>query len=161
MSIIKWLDKNFEYICLAVLLIIMTVLSFTNVVLRYVLKSPLSWSDEVCCYCLALSAFLALPCSIRNRVVIKVDTLTTLLPDGVNKILGTICHALMIVFLVICVKGGLDLAANAASVGQTSPALSIPVDKLYYFMTFCFALAIVRTIQIVILDWTTKKEETK
>lgn len=33
MSVLKWLDKNLEIGCMAVLLIIMTALSFTNVVL--------------------------------------------------------------------------------------------------------------------------------
>lgn len=159
MSIIKWLDKNLEYICLAGLLIIMTVLSFTNVILRYVFKAPLSWSDEVCCYCLALSAFITLPCAIRTRVVISVDTLTTLLPEGIKKVLSTICHVLMIAFLFFCVKGSLDLAANAVSVNQTSPALGIPVGYLYYFVAGCFVLAIGRTIQIMYLDWFGKEEK--
>lgn len=52
MRVLKWLDKNLEIGCMAVLLIIMTALSFTNVVLRYGFSSALSWSDEVCCYCL-------------------------------------------------------------------------------------------------------------
>lgn len=50
MRVLKWLDKNLEIGCMAVLLIIMTALSFTNVVLRYCFSNALSWSDEVCCY---------------------------------------------------------------------------------------------------------------
>ena len=56
MKLIRWLDKNFELTILAVLLAVMSVLSFANVIMRYCFKSALSWSDEVCCYCLALSA---------------------------------------------------------------------------------------------------------
>ena len=59
MVALKWLDKNFEICCMSVLLAIMTVLSFTNVVMRYCFNNALSWSDEICCYCLAISAFLA------------------------------------------------------------------------------------------------------
>ena len=35
MSFLKKLDKNFELVCLAILLMIMTVLSFANAVMRY------------------------------------------------------------------------------------------------------------------------------
>ena len=90
MSFLKWLDKNFEYVCLAFFLVIMTVLSFANVILRYCFKSPLGWSDEICCYCLALSAFFCLSCSIRHRSAIRVDTLTVMLPKAVKNVLQ--CH---------------------------------------------------------------------
>jgi TRAP-type C4-dicarboxylate transport system permease small subunit len=158
-SIIKWLDKNLEYICLAVLLIVMTVLSFTNVVLRYCFQSALSWSDEVCCYCLALSAFASLPCSIRYRTAIRVDTLVTVLPQRVKKILSLVCDVIMVVFLGVCIKGGVDVALNSASINQKSPALQIPVVWLYGVMTFFFALSILRTVEVVIKDLKGKQEE--
>lgn len=159
MSFVKWLDKNFEAVCLAALLIVMTVLSFTNVIMRYCFKSALSWSDEVCCYCLALSAFFSLPCSIRYRTTIKVDTLVALFPAGMQKVLSCICNIIMMVFLGFCVKGGLDVAATAAGINQRSPALQIPVSNLYYITTFCFVLAILRSVQILVMDLKGTKEE--
>ena len=156
MSILKKLDKNFEFICLAVLLAIMTVLSFANVVMQYCFKAPIFWSDEVCCYCLALSAFFCLPASIRYRTAIRVDTLTAVLPRSVQKVLQIICDVIMIVFLAICVKGGIDVAANAAKIAQKSPALQIPVSLLYMIMTFCFLLAIFRSVQVI---WLSMKEK--
>ena len=159
MTFLKKLDKNFELICLAILLMIMTVLSFANVVMRYCFKAPIYWSDEVCCFCLALSAFFCLPYSIRWRTAIKVDTLTTALPKVVQKILQVICDLIMLAFLGICVKGGFDLVANAAKIAQKSPALQIPVNILYCVMTFCFILAIFRTLQVLALEYICKKED--
>ena len=159
MSFLKWLDKNFEYLFLAFFLIVMTILSFVNVILRYVFKQPLSWSDEICCYCLALSAFFCLSCSIRQRSSIRVDTLTTILPKNVQKWLNVVCGVIMIVFMCLCVWGGLEVAANAASVSQKSPALQIPVAALYYVITFCFVLSILRQVQAIILEIKGVKEE--
>ena len=156
MSILNKLDKNFEFICLAVLLAVMTVLSFANVVMRYCFRAPIFWSDEVCCYCLALSAFFCLPASIRYRTAIRVDTLTAVLPRSVQKVLQIVCDVIMIVFLAICVKGGIDVAANAAKIAQKSPALQIPVSFLYVIMTFCFLLAIFRSVQVI---WLSLKEK--
>ena len=147
MSFLKWLDKNFEYVCLAILLIIMTLLSFANVVLRYCFNSSFSWSDEVCCYCLALSAFFCLPCSIRFGSAIKVDTFVTMLGKKAQGIMLIICDVVMGVFFVICTKGGFDIAAKALRAHQKSPALQAPVAVFYYVVAFCFILAIVRTIQ--------------
>lgn len=159
MSFVKWLDKNLEYFCLAVFLVIMTVLSFTNVIMRYFFHNALSWSDEVCCYCLALSAFFCLSCSIRHHSAIRVDTLTSMLPEKVQKVLNYVCNVIMILFIVLCVKGGLDVAANAAKINQKSPALQVPVAWFYYVMTFCFVLSIIRCVQVIIQDIRGVKEE--
>ena len=153
MSFLRKLDKNFEFFCLAGLLIIMTVLSFANVVMRYFFKAPIFWSDEVCCYCLALSAFLCLPCSIRYKSAIRVDTFVTLLPKFLQKFLMVVCDVIMIAFLLWCVKGGVDVAGIAAKINQKSPALQIPVAYFYYFMTFCFCLAIFRSVQSIYLTF--------
>lgn len=149
MVFLKWLDKNFEYVCLAILLAIMTILAFANVVLRYCFNGALSWSDEVCCYCLALSAFFCLPCSIKAGSVIRVDTLVNLLGKKTQTIFALICDGLMGLFLVLCIKGGIDIAAKALLVHQKSPALQVPVALFYDITTFCFVLALLRTIQSI------------
>ena len=80
MKILQKLDKNFEYIVLALMLSTMCLLSFANVISRYVFNQALTWSDEVCCYLLAISAFFCLPCAIRNNSTLKVDTFTNIFP---------------------------------------------------------------------------------
>ena len=61
MKLVKWLDKNFELVILAIMLAVMCCLSFANVIMRYAFHHALTWSDEICCYLLALSAFYCLP----------------------------------------------------------------------------------------------------
>ncbi len=160
MSVLKWLDKNLEIGCMAVLLIIMTALSFTNVVLRYGFSSALSWSDEVCCYCLAISAFLSLPATIRNRSMIRVDTFMMMFSMRVQKVVSIVCTLLMGVFCTVLTGGAFRLLAVTVRSGQRSPALQIPVAYFYRAMTCCFILAVIRAVQVVVLD-VLGKEETK
>ena len=126
--------------------------------MRYCFKAPIFWSDDVCCFCLALSAFFCLPYSIRWRTAIRVDTFASMLPKAAQRILQVVCDVIMLVFLGICVKGGFDLVGNASKIAQKSPALQIPVHILYAVMTFCFCLAIFRTVQVLVLEFTAKKE---
>lgn len=150
MKSIKWLEKNFELAILAAFLIIMSVLSFANVILRYCFHQALSWSDEVSCYCLALSAFFCLPCAIRMGTSIKVDTFTTILPLNMQRIINMVCNVGMIVFLVWLFKGTIVIIQNAAKIKQASPALQIPLAYLYGIMGFAIVLAILRYIQAII-----------
>ena len=87
------------------------------------------------------------------------DTLVTVLPQRVKKILSLVCDVIMVVFLGVCIKGGVDVALNSASINQKSPALQIPVVWLYGVMTFFFALSILRTVEVVIKDLKGKQEE--
>lgn len=151
MKILKWLDKHFEHVILAVLLMILTVLSFGNVVMRYALKSGMSWSDEVCKYALVLSGFFSIPCWIRYNTGIKVDALTELLPETVKKVLLYATDLIMIVLLGTMAKGSAELVKTCMSVNQKSPALQIPMAYLYGMITAAFILSIFRYIQMMVL----------
>ena len=156
MKLIKWLDKNFELAVMAVMLAVMSILSFVNVIMRYFFKSALSWSDEVC---LALSAFFALSCAIRMGTSIRVDTFVTLLSKKAQKILELVCSVVMIGFLAFVLKGTFEITANAARIGQASPALRIPLAYLYGIMAFAVVLAIFRYVQVIYKSVTGKNEE--
>ena len=158
MSVLKWLDRNFELACMAVILAIMTVLSFANVVMRYCFGSALSWSDEVCCYGLAISAFISLPATIRLRRMIREDTFTVMLSKKIQKWIGILCTVIILGFSGLCVKGSLDLIAVTVKTGQRSPALQIPVAYFYEVMMVCFVLAIIRAVEVLVLDLTGKEE---
>ena len=157
MKAIKWLDKNFELLVLALMLALMSVLSFANVIMRYCFKSAFSWSDEVCCYCLALSAFFALPCAIRMGSSIRVDTFIHMFPEKVRKVLNLVTNVIMIVFLGFTLGGVMEITANAAKVNQASPALRIPMASLYTIMGFAIALAIFRYVEVTIFELKGKK----
>lgn len=150
MKQIKWLEKNLELMILAAMLVVMSCLSFANVIMRYAFHNALSWSDEVCCYLLALSAFYALPCAVRYGVSIKVDTFTTMMSKSVQKVLGLVCDVIMIVFLTWLLKGTLEITASSAAIGQASPALGIPVAGIYGCMAGGIALGIVRYVQLMV-----------
>lgn len=158
MPVLKWLDRNFEIACMAVILAVMTVLSFANVVMRYCFGSALSWSDEVCCYGLAISAFISLPATIRLRRMIRVDTFTVMLSKKLQKWIGILCNVIILGFSGLCVKGSLDLIAVTVKTGQRSPALQIPVAYFYEVMMVCFVLAMIRAVEVLVLDLTGKEE---
>lgn len=159
MKILQKLDKNFEYIVLALMLSTMCLLSFANVISRYVFNQALTWSDEVCCYLLAISAFFCLPCAIRNNSTLKVDTFTNIFPIRIRKILDIVCNLIMISILGFLFYGTLNLVDKATLIHQASPALGIPVAFLYKIMAFDIALGVFRYLQKIY--WQFTKEEQK
>lgn len=151
MMFLKWLDRHFEHTVLAVLLVVLTVLSFMNVVMRYGFQSGLSWSDEVCKYSLVLSGFFSMPCWIRYNNGIRVDALMGMLPEKIRQFFVYLTDLLMIGFLCFLTKGAVDMVESCARIQQKSPALQLPMAYLYGIIAFTFVLSVIRYIQIMVL----------
>ena len=149
MAIARWLDKNFEYVILAVLLMVLSFFSFGNVVLRYCFGSSIIWADEVCRYALVLSGFFSIPCWVRNGTGIRVDALLLVLPVRVRNVCEYFVDLIMIALFAYLLKGTDMVIAGAIKINLLSPALRLPMFYLYYTIWFAFFLSLVRLVQAV------------
>jgi len=152
MKILKWLDKNFELVLLGILLAVLTSFSFTNVVLRYVVKQGIPWSDEVCKYSFVLSGFFSVPIWIRYSTGLRVEAFVGMIPKIVRKILSYLIFAVMLVFFCVMMDGILTVIEGAKRINQLSPALRLPMVYLYTLIAIAFFLSIVRLIQVISLQ---------
>lgn len=164
MSVWKFLEKNFELILLAIMLAVFTVLMFLNVVLRYTLGSGIVWGDELCRYCLVMSTFFSIPIWIRRRSGIRVDAVLSLLPKKIQSYLDVLVHLLLLGMLVFIFVSSLSVYQTIAASKQVSAAMRMPTSWLYGGASFGFFLAIVRTVQVLVImvrDLNKRKEETE
>ena len=149
MSVWKFLDKKFELVVMAIFLAIFTVLMFTNVILRYLFGTSIVWGDELCRYCLVGSTFFSIPVWIRRRSGIRVDAVVSLLPKKVQKILDVLVYAVLIVFFTFLFIKGVSTYQNMAASGQASAAMHMPTKYLYLVVEIGFALAILRSVEVL------------
>lgn len=147
MATIRWLDKNFEYAILAVLLFTLTVFSFSNVVLRYCFGSSIIWADEVCRFALVLSGFFSIPCWVRNKTGIRVDALLVLLPAKARAVCEYAVTFAMLALFAYLLKGTGMVVAGAVRINLVSPSLQFPMHYLYDAIWFAFLLSVVRLVQ--------------
>lgn len=151
MSVLKFLEKNFELMLLAVMLAVFTVFMFLNVVLRYTSGSSIVWGDELCRYCLVTSTFFSIPIWIRRRSGIRVDAVLSLLPERIQAYLDILVHLLLLGMLGYVFISSLSVYQTIAASGQVSAAMRMPTSWLYGGAAFGFFLAILRTIQVLVL----------
>ena len=152
MKILNWLDKNFELVLLGFLLAILTSFSFVNVVLRYVIKQGIPWSDEVCKYSFVLSGFFSIPIWIRYSTGLRVEAFVEMIPKIIRKILSYLIYAAMLVFFCIMMHGIMTVIEGAKRINQLSPALRLPMVYLYFLIAIAFTLSIVRLIQVIFIQ---------
>lgn len=82
MKVVKWLDLHFEECLMVILLVLITVVSLMQVIVRNIETLPaLKWAEEFCRFCWIGSVFLSLPYTIRSVSMLRVCVLLDLLPQ--------------------------------------------------------------------------------
>jgi TRAP-type C4-dicarboxylate transport system permease small subunit len=150
-KILYWFDQHLEESVLLACLILITILTSINVVLRYVFNMSLTWSEEICKLCLVTSGFYSLGYCIRFNKMIRVDAVIQLLGKKITVLAKYLSWVFMLIFLVFLVIGSFHVITKAIANVQINPALQIPIYITYMIpLSGCF-LALFRIFQLFYL----------
>lgn len=111
--------KGFEENAIALLLGLMVLVTFVNVVLRYVFNDALIWGLEVTLILFAWLVLLGISYAVRETAHLGVDALTSILPPRVARIVALIAAAVCLAYSLLLVKGAWDYWAPFAGLWQT------------------------------------------
>lgn len=111
-----------------------------QVVFRFVLKTPLAWSDELATYSFVWLALLGSTVGVRENAHIGVDAVVRLFPLAHRRRIAFASLTLIAAFLVVLVKLGLDLLGRVED--QRSAALGIAVFWVYLAVPVTAALMV-------------------
>ena len=112
--------NEIEEIIIAALLGIMTVLTFTNVVLRYGFNHSIIWSLEVVLTLFAWLVLFGIAYGFKVTAHLGVDAVTNLLSPGPRKVVALIAAACCILYALLLAKGCWDYWAPFADLPPTS-----------------------------------------
>ncbi|MCK0138219.1 TRAP transporter small permease [Aliiroseovarius sp. F47248L] len=113
-------SNGFEETVIAIILGLMTMITFVNVVLRYVFNSSLIWGLEVTLILFAWLVLLGVSYGVKVTAHLGVDALTNLLPEGPRRVLALIAAAICIIYTFLLLKGAWDYWAPYAALDRTS-----------------------------------------
>lgn len=105
---------------IAILLGVMTVLTFVNVVLRYVFQSSLIWGLELTLALFAWLVLIGVSHAVKINAHLGVDAVINLLSPPARRILALIAGVLCVFYAVLLMKGAWDYWAPFAGLEQTS-----------------------------------------
>lgn len=159
MRVIKWLDKNFEFIFMCGLLAIMTVVMFVQVVARYIFDSAMHWPEELCRYCFVTSVWFCCSYSVRYRTNLRIDSLLTVLPKKAAFVLDIFVDIVTIAVYAAFFYGSYQATMNSYALGSATPAMGMPQWIVYMFMPIGFGISILRGIQTIILKFIERRKE--
>lgn len=114
-----WGDRIEETI-IALLLGMMTLLTFANVVARFVFNSNILWALELTVFMFAWLVLLGVPYAVKKHVHLGVDAVVNLLPPPARRIMALCAVGACLLFSLLMVKGAYDYWAVFADLPPTS-----------------------------------------
>lgn len=112
--------NTFEETAIAVLLGLMTLVTFINVVLRYGFNTGLIWGLEVTSYLFAWLVLFGISYGVKTTSHLGVDALTSLFSAPVRKAIALLAGVFCIAYAFLIAKGAWDYWAPFAGLDATS-----------------------------------------
>lgn len=149
----KILDHLEESLC-CLCLIVMTVLTFVNVIARYVFSASLSFSEEITTYLFVLLSLLGAAIAAKRGAHLGFTLLSDHVGPKTGRILGIIASACSVIFAAVICYFGVFMTINQFNKGQLTAGTQLPewifgsfVPIGALFVTIRFAQNLIRLIQ--------------
>ncbi|MGB4437803.1 MAG: TRAP transporter small permease [Sedimentibacter sp.] len=152
---------NFEEKALTVILAIMVVIIFMATFFRFTNIMIIPWAEELARYLMVWLVFLGIGAGAKKNRHFTVDNLVNALPLSTHKTFFIIRTAIIVIYCGFISYVGFGLINSLRLMGQTSPALRVPMWFVYSAIPIGLILMIVRTMQFVIRKYGQDKDNNK
>ncbi|MBP3539810.1 MAG: TRAP transporter small permease [Oscillospiraceae bacterium] len=148
-KILDYIEESLVCVCL----IVMTALTFVNVVARYVFSASLSFSEEITTYLFVLLSLLGSAIAAKRGAHLGLTIITDKVGPKAGRILGIISMAFATAFSAIICYFGFFMALNQYNKGQLTAGTQLPewifgsfVPIGALFVTIRFAQNLIRLL---------------
>ncbi len=126
---LAWTVANFEEVATGLLLGVMIGSIGLSVFCRYVLQTPLSWTEEVVLLCMVWVCFLGASMATKHKEHIVIDIVLSLVPRRLAKTMEILSLSVVTAVLALLLWQGILLVEVTQDVATT--ALGIPTMYMY------------------------------
>lgn len=127
----------------------MVLLTCWQVLTRYVLKNPSTWSEELVGYLFAWMSLLGASLVTCERGHMNIPIIVERFSEPVQKLLNCLGEVIAFLFsAVILVFGGVQITTLA--MGQMTSSLGVPIGIFYIVLPLCGALNMIYTVLNII-----------
>jgi len=147
--VLRALDRLEEYLT-AALLAAMTLLTLTQVVLRYVFDTGLIWGLEATTYLFGWLVLLGISIGVRTNSHIAVDFVSARLAPAARRLLSLAAAGLMLTYTVLMFYAGWTLVVQLRAFGSLAHDIPLPRWVLLSSLPVGFALLGLRIVQLAL-----------
>lgn len=154
-NIINRMNLGMKHL-LNVMMFVMVIVVFLQVLFRFVIDSPLAWTEEMARYLLIWITFLGAAYAMSVKAHPGVEIVVEKLPKRLQKGVLVISTLLSILFFLILITQSIEMIQR--SMIQTSPALHLPMGWVYTIIPVSSVLFLINLLYITITELVSKGE---
>jgi C4-dicarboxylate transporter DctQ subunit len=141
---INYLEEGF----IAFLLTAMTLITFSQVVARYIFNSGAVWALELTTYLFAWLVMFGAAYCVKKGVHISIDAFVNLFSAKIGRILTLIAIGFCLLYCAILFIGGWDYVAKLKMIGIEAEDMPIEEWKIKIILPIGFALIFLRLLEV-------------
>ena len=126
--------NNIEETAIAILLGLMTMITFANVIARYFFNDNILWQLEATVFLFAWLVLFGVSYCVKITAHLGVDVVINELGPGMRKIFGLLTVAVCLVFCLLMLKGGWDYWWKFATKASFLEVNDIPMPGFLQFL---------------------------
>ncbi len=153
---LKKLDEQIEPYLASIFLIIFSLLTFVQVVMRYVLQNPLTWTEELCRFAFIWFVYMSASYAVKYQRHVKFSFFVDLLPKRLKWLFKLLALLLWLGFLLFLDFYSFKVVGHLFTSMQTSPALQLPMYVIYLAVPIGSIMMTIRVLQHIARSLTTR-----
>lgn len=126
---------------------LMTVLTFVQVVLRYVFQSGLVWSLEATTYTFGWLVVIGMAYGVRTKAHIAVDLVTRAMSTAAARMTAGVAFGLSLAYCALMFYGSIAYVDGLFALGHDAQDIPLPRWLLASILPLGFALLAARIVQ--------------
>lgn len=158
MKVLKFIDEQFEKWFLIVSLIVMVLVTFMQIVLRW-FNAATVWAEEFSRYVMLYQVWVGASYAVHEDAHIRITALIGKLSGGRRRGMDLAVLTLWLLFALWLTVEGCVLVGKIAAMGQVSSAMRIPMTIPYASVLIGGALMTIRLVQKIVERLRNTQEE--
>lgn len=116
-------------IVMALTSLLLFIVTFLQVVSRFIFKTPIAWSQDVIRLCFVYLVFWGAAYCLKEKAHLNIDVFLTALKPKMRKIVEIIINVVLLLFFVFLIYFGFSFMQTGST--QNAPYLPIPMSFFY------------------------------
>ncbi len=158
MKVLKFIDEQFEKWFLIVSLIVMVLVTFMQIVLRW-FNAATVWAEEFSRYVMLYQVWVGASYAVHEDAHIRITALIGKLSGSRRRGMDLVVLTLWLLFALWLTVEGCVLVGKIAAMGQVSSAMRIPMTIPYASVPIGGVLMTIRLVQKIVERLRNTKEE--
>ncbi|WP_249872411.1 TRAP transporter small permease [Oceanobacillus saliphilus] len=153
----NWIYRAEKIIAMILCFIILISLTL-GVVFRYVLSSPLTWSDEAAMFSLAWMTFIGGSMTIKAKSTPTIDIVTNIVKGTLRKIIIIIGYLLSFIFVTYILYVSIVWLSSPNILIQRSSSMAMPMIFAYLCIPVSFLFMSIHLFEMLLQSLFTARE---